>query len=240
MSFQLWEACKMAKANRYNKKDNYRLWSIYHSMKKRCYNENCKRYKDYGGRGVTICPKWLESFDNFADWAYSNGYEENLTLDREDNNKGYSPDNCRWITNKKQCNNTRKNVNIEYMGQVKTLREWCDELNLSYYTVQKRIKKGWSTERAFTEKSQQENSFAKMCKEHNINQGTVISRVKSGWTLEKALNTPTKGRGAGAKDYGHAEKAKCPICGKCFEKKNGMQKYCCFDCRNKASKERRK
>ena len=230
----------MAKENRYKKNENYRLWSIYHGMKKRCYNENCKRYKDYGGRGIKICEKWLETFDNFADWAYKNGYAENLTIDRIDNNSDYCPENCRWITNKKQCNNTRRNINIEYKGETKTLTEWCEYLGLNYYTVQKRLKNGWNVEKAFEEKSQQENSFSEICRQHNINAVTVYSRVKSGWTLEKALNTPTKGRGAGAKDYGRAETAVCCVCGKEFEKKTAIQKYCCCECRYEASKNRRR
>lgn len=193
--------------NRYKKKDNYRLWSVYHSMKKRCYNENCKRYKDYGGRGIKVCDEWLIGFDNFAEWALSNGYTENLTLDRKDNDKGYSPDNCQWVTNKENCNNTRRNLNIEYMGETKTLAEWCRELNLNYYTVQKRLKKGWSVERAFKEKSQQENSFSKLCEEHGINPITAYDRInKLGWTMEDALNIPTQGRGANATTYSRSLK----------------------------------
>ena len=226
----------MARANRYKKKENYRLWGIYHGMKKRCYNENCKRYKDYGGRGIKVCSEWLETFDNFADWAYRNGYEENLTIDRIDNDKDYAPDNCRWATNKQQCNNTRRNIKIEYKGETKTISEWCEHLGLNYYTVQKRLKNGWSVQRALEEKPMTENSFSKICRQHNIGVATAYSRIKAGWNLEEALNTPTKGRGAGAKDYGRAETAVCCFCGKEFEKKTAIQKYCCGECRYEASK----
>lgn len=191
----------MARANRYKKKDNYRVWSIYHSMKKRCYNSNCPRYKDYGGRGILVCEEWLKGFDYFADWAYKNGYEDNLTLDRVNNDLGYSPENCRWVTNKQQCNNTRKNVVIEYLGKKQTLTEWCEELGMSYYMVQRRLKKGWSVEKAFTKKSQLETSWSRKCMEKGLNPATVSSRIELGWSLERALNTPTKGRGANAKSY---------------------------------------
>ena len=110
---------------------------------------------------------------------------------------------------------------------------------MNYYTVQKRLKHGWNVKRAFEEKSQQEKSFSKLCKEHGINQTTAYSRIKSGWTLDEALNTPTKGRGAGAIDYSRAGKSYCLMCGNLFEKKNGVQKYCCSECRTKAKTEQR-
>lgn len=226
----------MAKANRYKKKENYRLWNIYHSMKKRCYNENCKRYKDYGGRGIEVCDEWLAGFDFFAEWAYQNGYEENLTIDRENNDGDYTPQNCRWITNKEQCNNTRANLYIEYKGRKQTLTKWCEELNLRYYTVQRRLKNGWEVEKAFTKPSQQQESFSRLCKEHNINPTTVICRIKAGWSKEEALNTPTKGRGAGASDYGRAKNVMCAECGKEFTPKNAIHKYCSSECREKAEK----
>jgi hypothetical protein len=72
----------------------YRIWS---GMKQRCNNPKCNRYRYYGAKGVTVCEAWGKSYQAFADWSYSNGYAENLSIDRIDSEKGYSPDNCRWI-----------------------------------------------------------------------------------------------------------------------------------------------
>lgn len=110
------------------------------NMKSRCLNPHNKRYKRYGGRGITICDEWLD-FQNFYNWSISNGFSEELSLDRIDNNKGYCPDNCRWATQRQQANNTERNVKIEYMGEIKTLAQWCRDLDLNYKLVHQRYHK---------------------------------------------------------------------------------------------------
>ena len=77
-------------------------------MKARCYDRNRDRFKDYGGRGITVCDEWRNSYESFAKWAKENGYSDDLTIDRINNDKGYSPDNCRFTTAKMQARNTRK------------------------------------------------------------------------------------------------------------------------------------
>lgn len=77
---------------------NTRLYGIFGNMKQRCYNPNNPKYSSYGGRGITICKEWMEDFQKFYDWSMANGYRDDLTIDRIKGTKGYSPDNCRWVT----------------------------------------------------------------------------------------------------------------------------------------------
>ena len=114
------------------------------NIKQRCNNLNNPRYKDYGGRGITICDEWLNDFMAFYNWSVKNGYQDNLTIDRIDNNKGYSPLNCRWATINEQANNTRSNVYLTYDGKTQTMKEWVNELNVPYGTIKQRHRKGWT------------------------------------------------------------------------------------------------
>lgn len=118
-----------------------RLYKIYDGMKQRILNSNCYNYKNYGGRGIKICDEWLESFENFRNWALNNGYQDDLTIDRKDVNGDYCPENCRWATPKEQSNNKRTNHFIEYNEERHTISEWAKILNLPYNVVVGKIRR---------------------------------------------------------------------------------------------------
>lgn len=128
-----------------------RLYPIWRSMRDRCNNPNCKAYPRYGGRGISVCAEWANSFDAFRAWALSRGYAENLSIDRIDNNKGYCPENCRWVSVDIQCRNRRSNVYISYGGEAQTLSDWAREYGLDSHVIRYRLKHGWPIERALTE-----------------------------------------------------------------------------------------
>ena len=131
---------------------NTRLYHIWTSMKQRCCNPNHKYYNLYGGRGISVCEEWL-NFEPFYEWAKASGYNDKLTIDRKDNDKGYSPDNCRWTTQKVQCNNRRNNVLLTCNGKTQTLTQWSEELGIGIDTLWRRMNVyGWDVERTLTEK----------------------------------------------------------------------------------------
>lgn len=127
---------------------NTRLYKIWISMKERCYNPTRNNYYLYGGRGITICDEWL-NFENFYHWSINNGYSNRLTIDRIDNNLGYSPSNCRWATDREQANNKRNNRIIEYNKERYTLEEWSRITGIASNTIRMRIDKyGWGIGKA--------------------------------------------------------------------------------------------
>lgn len=102
-----------------------RIYCIWSGMKNRCLNAGNSYYYRYGGRGITVYEEWLHDFQAFYDWSMLNGYRDDLTLDRKDNNKGYSTDNCRWITQKEQNRNKCNNRTITCRGITKILTDWA-------------------------------------------------------------------------------------------------------------------
>ena len=134
---------------------NERLYLVWMDMRRRCYDEKDANYFRYGGRGIKVCDQWKD-YATFREWANKNGYDpvavsHQCTLDRINVNGNYSPENCRWVDSKVQCNNKRNNKRIEYMGETHTLSEWADKFNLRYGLVARRINAGWEPERAFTQ-----------------------------------------------------------------------------------------
>lgn len=123
------------------------LYMVYHGMKARCYNPNNDDYKHYGGRGITICEEW-QDYEQFRDWAISNGYREGLTIDRNNVNGNYCPENCRWITQKEQTRNKRTTIYLTAFGETKSLADWAEEKGIDANVIRRRIKRGLSVEEA--------------------------------------------------------------------------------------------
>lgn len=129
-----------------------RLYNTWSGMIQRCTNPKAVNYRNYGGRGVTVCPEWRVSFEAFHEWALANGYADDLTIERIDPDGNYEPTNCRWATRKEQNNNTRRNHCVEYNGVTRTIAEWSDVTGLSRDLIEQRLKRGWSAEKTLTTK----------------------------------------------------------------------------------------
>ena len=127
---------------------NTRLYSTFCNMISRTENPNVDCFKFYGGRGIKICSEWRHDFQAFCAWALSHGYQKNLSIDRIDNDKGYSPDNCRWVSCEVQFNNRRSNCFISFQGETKTKADWARTAGVDYHTLCTRLNAGWPFEQA--------------------------------------------------------------------------------------------
>lgn len=123
----------------------YRIWKL---MRCRCYGETSPKYKNYGARGIQICPEWLNDFLAFQTWALESGYSDDLSIDRIDVNGPYSPENCRWTNNIVQCNNKTDNAIYEYQGESHTVADWARIKGIRVHTLYTRLRLGWSIEKA--------------------------------------------------------------------------------------------
>ncbi len=126
-----------------------RIYHEWQNIKARCLNTNNKSYYRYGGRGITICDEWKDDFQAFYDWAMSHGYKDDLTIDRIDNNKGYNPENCRWVDLMAQNRNRRSNVMVEYNGQKICLTDAAKLSGIAPKTALRRYKAGDRGDRLF-------------------------------------------------------------------------------------------
>ena len=129
-----------------------RIYQTWLGMKGRCYNERNSRYPNYGGRGITVCEEWRDSFEAFRDWAMANGYRDDLTIERKDVNGDYCPENCCWATQKEQQNNRSNNLMLTHNGKTQTITQWAKETGINEMALRSRIKKlNWTPERALNE-----------------------------------------------------------------------------------------
>jgi hypothetical protein len=128
-----------------------KLRNAWYGMMRRCYTDDRPDYHHYREQNISVCEEWLNSFDEFALWALDNGVQLDLSLDRNNNNEGYNPDNCRWVTKTAQNNNSSQNITVVFRGEEKTIGEWAKELGIKYGTLYSRIVVNhWPPEKALT------------------------------------------------------------------------------------------
>ena len=131
---------------------NTKLYRIWAGMKSRCRDKTGNHFKTYAARGIAVCDEWENNFSDFYIWALANGYQDGLTIDRIDNGRGYSPANCRWVTEKAQHGNTRNNVMVSYRGENVKLIALSEITGIGLETLRDRIvRRGWDVERAVSQ-----------------------------------------------------------------------------------------
>lgn len=117
------------------------LYGVWASMKYRCSNPKSISYKNYGGRGISVCDEWAADYATFYAWALKNGYKKGLQIDRVNNDLGYAPENCRWVSRETNCNNKSNNVHVEYDGKRYTAAQFAREYGLKYDFVLRCVRK---------------------------------------------------------------------------------------------------
>ena len=128
-----------------------KLYKIWNSMKCRCYTISSGAYFKYGAKGIRMCDEWKNDFMTFYNWALANGYSDELTIDRIDYRGNYEPSNCRWADIRTQANNKSNVRKYEYNGELHTMTEWSEIMNINYGALWERLNVlGWSLEKALT------------------------------------------------------------------------------------------
>lgn len=192
----------MAKTHGMSKGQTYKIWA---GIRKRCNYKKDKDFDYYGGRGIRVCERW-EKFENF--FKDMGERPKGMTLDRIDNNGNYCKENCRWISRKRQMNNTRYNHLLTYKGKTMSMMDWSEYLEIPYSRIRTRINTfGWSIEKTFeVEKIKKAHliitcgnesmSIKEWSKKTGLCVNTIHTRLrKQDWTIEQVLFSPKlKGR----------------------------------------------
>jgi len=128
----------------FKRKKDSPLYVVWNSIKARCFGQvNFQPYKNYGGRGISVCDEWRNDFEVFRDWCLSHGYKKGLQIDRINNDGDYKPDNCRFVTPKENANNTRGNRKVVIGGITKNITQWAETIGISVPALRKRINSGF-------------------------------------------------------------------------------------------------
>ena len=186
-----------------HKESHTKLHDTWLGIKQRCLNPNNKSYINYGGRGITVCKEWSESYENFRDWSLNNGYADNLSIDRIDVNGNYEPSNCRWANAKQQANNRRSNLEITYNSETKTLMQWAEVFNLPYSAVTQRYKRCVRGDELFAPLNTKYmpktvyyngklHNLAEWARIYNLNRRTVQQRYNKGIKPPELFEKPKK------------------------------------------------
>lgn len=179
------------------------VYKVWQAMKTRCYSEKCRHYKNYGARGITVSDRWLESFNHFYKDMGDKPFE-GATLERKDNSKGYSKDNCKWATRREQMANTRTSRLLTHNGETKCMSQWASDIGIDTKTLAYRLKQDWTTEKALTTPATpaseaaskmltfngETRSITGWARKLGINHASLCERLASGWPIEKALTKP--------------------------------------------------
>lgn len=165
-----------------------RIYRIWVGMKNRCQNANNYSYANYGGRGIAVCDEW-QDYQSFLDWSLANGYGENLSIDRIDNNGNYCPENCRWATRREQNCNTRQNHYLTYNGVTQTISQWAECVGITRSALKCRLENGWAIDRALTVldgKYEQATKYTYRGETHTLKEWSTILGINRG-TLERRV-----------------------------------------------------
>ena len=184
-----------------------KLNRAYGGMKDRCYNPKSNAYKNYGGRGITICEEWLDDKQKFIKWSLQNGFNKNLSIDRIDNEKGYCPENCRWVDRVVQNNNRRNIIKHKCFDEFLTVTEASKKYNISFNALTTRMSKcGLTLEQAIkignTKKQKcdatlyeyngKKYTLKDLSKIFNIKSHTIYERLQKGISLQDAVSVDAK------------------------------------------------
>ena len=172
---------------RYKNNKATRLYRIWTSMKQRCNNPNHMYFKHYGARGIKICEEWGNDFDEFYRWAYDNGYDDTMSIDRIDNNKGYEPSNCRLVYYKDQPKNRRTNHMITIYGEEMTVSDCSRKYHIPISTIIFRERQGTDI---FTERRKQSVICVETGEEYkSVSEASKATGINRG-NISRSLHSP--------------------------------------------------
>jgi hypothetical protein len=137
-------------------------YSAWKGIKRRCYNQKFKHYNNYGGRGILVCDRWLECFENFYEDMGDRPSKE-YSIERRDNDGNYCPENCYWATKKEQSNNKRSNRFIEFNNERLTVDQFSEKYQINNWIVRKRLNKGWDIQKIIYTPVRNYNKTIKDC-----------------------------------------------------------------------------